>query len=136
MLNDKKINLEYLHIISNTSILVDDCPSNVAILPNTNGNATFFTKEFLVCFSLVNQKKEKERDKFSYFLWQRHIIHALILPRSSQLPWVMSPLLLRLQKCRTGVQLLNGVSYSSTRTKSESCSMMNYFEGNVKKDRP
>lgn len=60
MLNDKKINLEYLHIISNTSILVDDCPSNVAILPNTNGNATFFTKEFLVCFSLVNQKKEKK----------------------------------------------------------------------------
>ncbi|BAT05033.1 Os08g0346001, partial [Oryza sativa Japonica Group] len=49
---DIKINLEYLHIISNTSILVDDCPSNVAILPNTNGNATFFTKEFLVCFSL------------------------------------------------------------------------------------
>uniref|UniRef100_J3MSD9 Uncharacterized protein n=1 Tax=Oryza brachyantha TaxID=4533 RepID=J3MSD9_ORYBR len=46
------INLEYLNVVSNTSILVNDCPSNVAILPDTNGNATLFTKEFLVCFSL------------------------------------------------------------------------------------
>ncbi|BAT07327.1 Os09g0298266 [Oryza sativa Japonica Group] len=73
--------MKYLNIFSNTSILVNYCFSDVCILSNTNGNATSLRKGFLFCF---------------------------ILPHNSLHPLAESPLSLRLQIYRTGVQPQNG----------------------------
>jgi hypothetical protein len=44
--------MKYLHIFSNTSILVDYCFPDVRIFSNTDGNAASFRKDFLVIFCL------------------------------------------------------------------------------------
>jgi hypothetical protein len=49
----------YLHIVSNSSVLVNDCSFDVTILPNTNGNATIFSKEFFVSFSLAKKNTKR-----------------------------------------------------------------------------
>ena len=46
----------YLYIVSNTSILVDDCFLDVRVLANTNWNTSFSYQKPSVCISLVSEE--------------------------------------------------------------------------------
>ena len=101
---------KYLHIFSNSSILVDYCFPDVCIFSDADGNAASFKKGFLVIFRL-----HKNVHYVITMLSWHHItvLFDYILPHNSLHPLAGNPLLPRLPICTNGVQQQNGWLYSA-----------------------